>query len=148
MAVTANWYGNGLLGMFSTTAARRVDWVTDTIKVALTTVTYVPDPDVDTFFSTVTNEVSSTNYTAGGLALGTKSTSYNAATNETRLIAAASVWTTVTFTARIAVIYKDTGVAATSPLLGWSDFGGNQSVSGANFTITWDATFGLLKITS
>lgn len=147
MAVTAKWFGAGLLGQYSATAARRVDWVSDTIKVALTTSTYVPDQDVHDFFNDVTNEVTGTGYTAGGVTLGSKTTAYDSATNETRLDAADAAWTTATFTARIAVVYKDTGTASTSPLLGYVDFGGDQTVNAANFTIVWDAT-GVLKITA
>jgi hypothetical protein len=41
-------------------------------------------------------------------------------------------------------VRKDTGTAATSPLLGYVDFGADVSATGAAFTITWDAT-GVLK---
>lgn len=144
MAVTANWYSNAAIGQWSTTAARRVDWVTDTIKAALTTSSYTPNQDTHTYFSDVTNEISGTGYTAGGVALATKSVAYDTTTNETRLIAANAAWTTATFTTRRAVVYKDTGTAATSPLLGWVDFGADNTVSAGTFTITWDAT-GVLK---
>jgi hypothetical protein len=93
----------------------------------------------------VTNEIVGAGYTAGGVALGTKSVSYDSATNETRLIAANSQWTAASFTARIAVVYKDTGVAATSPLLGWVDFGADETIASGTFTIQWDAT-GVLKL--
>lgn len=147
MAVTANWFGNGILGQYSATAARRVDWVTDTIKVALTTSTYTPNQDTHTFFSDVTNDVTGTGYTAGGTTLAGKTTAYDSATNETRLDANDAAWTTATFTARRAVVCKDTGTASTSPLLGFVDFGGDQTVAAANFTIVFDAT-GVLKITA
>jgi hypothetical protein len=145
VAITAKWFGNSVTGQYSATAARRVDWVSDTIKVALTTATYVPNQDTHVFFSDVTNEITGTGYTAGGVALGTKSVTYDTATNETRLIAANSQWTTATFTTAIAVVYKDTGTGTTSPLLGWVDFGGNETVTTGTFTIQWDAT-GVLKI--
>jgi hypothetical protein len=124
-----------------------VDWVTDTIKVALTTSAYTPDQDVHDFFNDVTNEITGTGYTAGGATLGSKSTSYDTASNETRLIAANAQWTTATITARYAVIYKDTGTASTSPLLGYVDFGGDQSVTAGTLTVQWDAT-GVLKISA
>src|SRR3954469_12055440 len=118
MAVSALVYGKFIEGLVSTTAARRVDWVGDTIKVALATSSYTPDQDAHDFFNDITNEITGTGYTAGGVALGTKSVSYDSATNETRLIAADSSWTGSTLTARYAVVYKDTGTASTSPLLG------------------------------
>lgn len=141
------WFGQAGLGMVSTTAARRFDWVTDTIKVSLHTSTYVPNQDTNVFWSDTTNEVAAGNgYTAGGVALGTKSTAYDSASNTNRLIAAAASWTfTASKTARIAVIYKDTGVTTTSPVLGYVDFGSDQSSSGT-FTINWDATDGVLRM--
>jgi hypothetical protein len=145
MAILAKWFGNGLLGQYSATAPRRVDWVTDTIRVSLHTATYAPNQDTHTFFSDTTNEIVGTGYTAGGVALGTKSTSYDSTTNETRLIAANAQWTAASFTAAFAVVYKDTGTGATSPLLGYVDFGGNETVTSGTFTIQWDAT-GVLKI--
>src|SRR4051812_1043400 len=123
MAVTAKGYGNGVLGQYSATAARRVDWVFDTIKVALCTSPYTPDQDAHDFFNDITNEVSGAGYTAGGAALASKTTAYDLTTNETRLDAADVSWSSASFTARYAIVYKDTGTAATSPLLGYVDFG-------------------------
>lgn len=145
MAVTAFWYGNALAGQFSATAARRVDFVGDTIKIALTTSTYTPSQDTHDFFDDVTNEITGTGYTAGGATLGTKSISYDATTNETRLICANPSWTGASFTARRAVIYKDTGTASSSPLMGWIDFGADETVASGTFAIQIDAT-GILKI--
>ncbi len=147
--VTAFWYGNALLGQFSATAARRVDWVTDAIKQTLHTATYAPNQDTHTFYSDLTNELTTAGgYTAGGVALGTKSVSYDATSNETRLIAANAAWTSATFTARFSATYSDTaGAGTTDPLLGYVNFGADQSVSAGTFTIQWDAT-GVLKITA
>ena len=149
MAITAKWYGQAFTGAFSATAARRVDWVGNTIKVALCTSTYVPNQDTDVFFAAVTNELPTAGgYTAGGAALTGKSVSYDAPSNDTRLIAAASSWSAATFTCRIAVVYDaTTGVAATEPLLGWVDFGADETVASGTFTITWDATNGVMKTT-
>lgn len=146
MAITANAYGSLPVGQFSATAARRIDWASDTIKVLLTTSAYTPDQDTHTYLSDVTNEITGTGYTAGGQALSGKSVAYDSATNETRLIAAATTWSAATITARRAVVYKDTGSAATSPLIGWVDFGVDQSITGADLALTWDATNGVVKV--
>lgn len=149
MAVTSYWYGKALEGQYSGTSARRVDWANDTIKVALCTSSYTPNQDTHTYYSDLTNEVANGNgYTTGGVTLGTKSVNYDTASNVLSLRAAASTWTSATFTCRYAVVYKDTGSAATSPLLGYTDFGGNEQVTSGTFTITWDATDGVLKITA
>ncbi|NCV21338.1 MAG: hypothetical protein EBV45_05235 [Chloroflexi bacterium] len=125
-----------------------MDWVTDTIKVALCTSSYTPNQDTHNYYSDITNEITGTGYTAGGATLGTKSTNYDATSNTLSLRAAASTWSSATFTCRYAVVYKDTGTSSTSPLLGYVDFGGNESVTSGTFTITWDATDGVLKITA
>jgi hypothetical protein len=148
MAASAKWYGKALEGQFGSTAARRVDWATDTVKVALCTSSFTPDQDTQDFYDDLTNEVSGTGYTAGGAALANKAVTYDASTNVTALKADATSWSSSTFTARYAVIYKDTGAAGTSPLLGYVDFGGDEAVSSGTFTITWDPTDGVLKITA
>jgi hypothetical protein len=53
-------------------AAGDVAWLTDTIKVALFTSTYVPNYDTDDFYSDLTGEVVSAGYTAGGVTLADK----------------------------------------------------------------------------
>lgn len=149
MAVTAFWYGKALEGQYGTTAARRVDWATDTIKVALCTSSFTPNQDTNTYYSDITNEVANgSGYTTGGATLGTKSVNYDATSNVMSLRAATTSWSSATFTARYAVVYKDTGSASTSPVLGYVDFGGNETVSSGTFSIAWDATDGVLKITA
>ena len=143
MAVSALVYGNMLKGALSTDP---IDLLTDTIKVSLHTVTYTPNQDTDIFFSSATNEATGTGYTAGGATLGTKTLTYTAGTNVIAFDAADTVWTTSTITARYAVIYKDTGVAATSPLIAYVDFGVDESSTAADFTIAWDAA-GIFTIT-
>jgi len=148
MAVTSKWYGNGLLGQYSTTSARRVDWVTDDVVCSLHTATYVPNQDTDDFWDDATNEIAGTGYSTPGLSLTGKSTSYDTGTNETRLDATDASWTTASFTARIAVIYVNTaGATTTDPVLTYVDFGGDETVASGTFSIVWDAT-GVAKITA
>lgn len=148
MAVTAKWYGLALKDQWGATAADRVDWVTDTIQCSLHTVTYVPAQDTDNYFDDATNEITGTGYTTGGVTLGSKTLTYDTGTNEVRLDAADASWTTASFTARIAVIWKDSaGASSTDHLISYVDFGGDETVSSGTFTIAWDAT-GVAKITA
>jgi hypothetical protein len=142
MAVSAKWFTNGPKHVVSDTS-----WTANTIKVLLTTSTYAVNQDTHEFKSSVTNEVSGAGYTAGGVTLGSKTITVDTASNETRFNAGNISWTSATFTARYAVIYYDTTVTGTSPLLGYVDFGADTAVSAGTFSITWDAT-GVLKITA
>lgn len=142
MAVSAKVYGKFLTSL----ANKEVDLDSDTLKVMLCTSTYTPDQDAHIYKSSVTNEVVGTGYTAGGLALASKTITYTGATNVIALDAADLSWATSTITARYAVIYDSTGTDATSALLGWVDFGVDTSSSGGPFNITWDAA-GLLTVT-
>lgn len=127
---------------------KEVDWDTDTIKVALLTNAYTPDQDAHNYFDdVVAYEVSGTGYTAGGATLSNKTNSYNAATNVITLDADDVTWASSTITARYAVVYDASPATdATKPLVGYVDFGSDQSSSNGNFTITWDAT-GIVRIT-
>lgn len=150
MAVTAKWYGVAPRDQYGGTAGTNtpVNWINDTIKVAQTTSSYTPNQDVDDFFNDVTNELSTAGgYTAGGASLGSKTCTYDTASNETRLDAADTQWTSASFTSRNAIIYKSTGTASTSPLISYVDYGGDQTVSSGTFTIQWDAT-GVAKLTA
>ena len=127
---------------------KEVDWDTDTIKVALLTSSYTPNQDTHDYFDDVSStEVSGTGYTAGGETLSSKSISYDGSTNIITLDAADVTWASSTITARYAVVYDATpGTNATRPLIGYVDFGSDQSSSSGNFTITWDST-GIVRIT-
>jgi len=145
MAVTSHWYGLAGKGQWSGTPASRVDWVNDTIKCTLHTSSYTPNQDTHQYYSDLTNELSTgSGYTAGGYTLVNKTLTYDTASNETRLGADPAQWTSATFTFRISVVRKDTGTPTTSPLLGYTDMGSDQSISGGTYTLVWDAT-GVLK---
>jgi hypothetical protein len=147
---TASWYGLALQGQYGATAARRVDWVGDTIKIMLLTNAYTFNQDTHDFVDDVNaNEITNsagTAYVAGGQALSGKSVGYASGTNTLQLLASNSVWSTASFTAYKGVVYKDTGTATTSPLLGYVDLGGAQTVTSGTFTLQWDATDGVLRI--
>lgn len=138
MAVTAHFYGTPLKNMM--TGANVVDYDTDTIKIALCTSSYTPDLDAHDFFSDITNEVSGTGYTAGGVTLASVAVTYDSTSNQVRIDATDPSWTSASFTARYAIIYKSTGTASTSPLIGYIDFGQDETVSSGTFTIQFDTT--------
>lgn len=123
-----------------------IDLDTDTIKVALVTSTYTVDQDAHDFFDDITNEVSGTGYTAGGATLANKAVSQDNTDNEGVFDADDASWTTASFTARAAIIYKSTGAAGTSPLIAYIDFGSDKTVSAGTFTIQW-ASEGILNLT-
>ena len=136
-------YGNFLLKALN----KEVDFDTDTIKVALLTSSYTPDQDAHDYFNDVsTYEVSGTGYTAGGYTLASKTATYDSGTNVIVLDAADVTWSSSTITARYAVVYDATGTESTSALIGYVDFGSDQSSTNGNYTITWDST-GIVRIT-
>jgi hypothetical protein len=127
---------------------KEIDWDSDTIKVALLTNSYTPDQDAHNYFDdVVAYEVTGTGYTSGGITLTNKTNTYTSATNVIVLDADDVTWSSSTITARYAVIYDATPATnATRPLVGYVDFGSDQSSSNGNFTITWDST-GIVRVT-
>lgn len=77
-----NKYGKcyaNLLGGEAGADAFAVDFISDTLKVSLHTVTYAPNLDTHETLTDVTNEVTGTGYTAGGVTLASKTITYTAA---------------------------------------------------------------------
>ena len=119
MAVTAKLYGKMVLSAFG----KGIDWVNDSIKVALCTASYTPDQDAHQYYSDLTNELpTGGGYTAGGIALTGRTATYDAATNKTTLDADDLSIATATFDCRYAAIFDDTP-AVDKHLLGYVDFG-------------------------
>lgn len=126
-------------------ANKLIDWTNDSIYVALVGATGTPNQDSHDFYNDVTDEIAATGYTANGAALSGKSASYDSGTNQTRLIASDTTWSSVDFTSdppEFAIVYDRTPASdATRPLISYVDFLSPQSVGpGVNFTIDWDAT--------
>jgi hypothetical protein len=140
MAVTGSLYGLTAQKMLDGSTA--LVWGTDAQQVTLHTSTYTPDQDNHAFFSSATNELTTTGgYTAGGVTLASKTSTYDTATDTIRLDAADVSWTSSTITARRAVVWTNTaGASTTDPVIGWLDFGVDVSTSAGTFAITWDAT--------
>ena len=146
MAVTHLIYGSVFLAAFN----KEVDInAGDTIKTSLHTSTYSANQDTHDYYNDVTNEITGTNYSAGGATLGSAVHTYTGGTNVYAFDANDAVWTTLTTSSSPsqAVTYADTaGANTTDPLLTVVDFGGNQTVTAATFTIQW-AAGGIFTVT-
>lgn len=105
----------------------------DTLKIMIVTSIYTPDQTNDEFITACnSNEVSGTNYSAGGPTLASKTL---VVSGHTLTFGCATI--TIAQSAggfsngRTAVLYHDTGVAGTSRLVAYYDFGGSKgNVSG------------------
>jgi len=137
-------YGNFLKQALN----KEIDWDSDTIKVALLSSSYTPNQDTHDYLDDVSSyEVTGTGYTTGGITLASKTSTYDGTNNVIVLDAADVTWSSSTITARYAVVYDDSGAnAASKALIGYVDFGSDQSSTNGNFTITWDST-GIVRIT-
>jgi hypothetical protein len=125
-----------------------VDWddnSTTTIKVLLVTSSYAPNIDTHTVLSDISNEVVGTGYTAGGKELLNRSVAVDTANDVSKYDADDVSWATSTITARGAVIYKDTGVAGTSPLIAYIDFVSDKVSTEGNFNLLWHVD-GIFKV--
>lgn len=115
--VTHLMYYTPLLTQWNGTTNGVFDLDTDTMKVAIATNTYSVSQDTHDFFNDVTNEVTGTNYTAGGETLG--SVTLTRSTTTVTFDAADVTWTqsgSGFSTGRKFVIYRSTGTASTSAL--------------------------------
>jgi len=114
----------------------------DTFKIALYTSSASLGAST-TAYST-TNEVSGTNYTAGGNTLTRVDPTSSGTTGFTDF--ADTTWSSSTITARGAVIYNDTDSDKAVAVL---DFGADKSSSGGDFTIQFpaaDASNAIIRI--
>lgn len=125
-----------------------IDWTADTIKVALLTA-YSLDQDTHDFFNDFEGtEISGTGYTAGGNQLDNPTRGYTAGTNVLKLDADDESWTTATFSATDAVIYKDRGGATSADeAISAIDFGGTEQVTTGTFMLQWSAS-GIITLTA
>jgi hypothetical protein len=112
-----------------------IDWDTDSFKVMLVTSTYSPDKDTHLKRSSVTNEVTGTGYTAGGVSTACTVTKDTANDKVTIQFAAVS-WASSTITARGAVYYKARGgLSSADELVAYNDFGSNIITTNGTFSL-------------
>lgn len=133
MAVTASPYGLSFKGL----GLGRFDFSSHTFKIMLTDNNYVPDFDLHEFKTDVTDEISGPGYVGGGATLANLTWIYDAGADRCVLRCDPVVWPTASFTTRYGVIYRNTGTAATSPLLSYVDFGGDNAPNNTDYTVTF-----------
>lgn len=116
-------------------------WSSATIQISLHT-GYTFNNDTHDFFDDASaSEITGTGYTANGVTLSSKTSTYDTATDQIRLDAADVSWTTSTLSATDAVIWVNTaGASSTDPILGNIDFGATVTTTAGTFAITFDAT--------
>ena len=115
---------------------KEIDMEADTIKVALLDNSHSFTATDNLWTDVSANEVSGTGYTAGGATLASSAVTQAATT---KFDAADVTWTTATLTAYHAVIYSGTD------LIGSIDFGGEQTITAADFKLVWNAA-GILTL--
>lgn len=116
-------------------AVGALDYDTNTFKAMLVTSSYTPDQDAHLKRSDITNEVSGTGYTAGGVTCAVTVTK-DTTNNKTTIQFAAVSWPSSTISARGCVYYRSRGGASTADeLVAYNDFGSTISSSNATFTV-------------
>lgn len=112
-----------------------IDVNTDAFKVMLVTSAYTENKATHTKRSDVTNEVTGTGYTAGGVSVVPTVT--NDTTNHKTVITFPQVtWPASTVTCRKAVYYKSRGGASSADeLVAVDDFGADVTTTAGTFTL-------------
>lgn len=112
-----------------------VNFGSDTFKAMLVTSTYSPNKKTHTKRSDVTNEVTGTGYTAGGVAI-TCTVALDTANDKTTLTFGAISWASSTITARGLAVYKSRGGASSADeLVFYDDFGADIVSTAGTFSV-------------
>lgn len=152
-------YGRAALKMIlGSGVTPTLDWLTDTVKVGLSTTTHVPNKD-DTFLDDagaddfIDGELSGTGYAggfggAGRLTIGTKTLAYDATNDRVEADGGDVTWTAIDAgTAAQATILREVTNDAGSPCWANVDTGGFPvTTNGGDLTIAWSAE-GILQFT-
>ena len=113
-----------------------IDFDTNTFKAMLVTSTYSPNKDTHDFRDDVTNEVTGTGYTAGGVT-STVTVTKDTANDRVTIQFGAVSWATSTITARGCVYYKSRGGASSADeIVAYVDFGSDVSSSAGTFSVS------------
>lgn len=125
-----------------------IDLDTDTIKVMIVTSAYTASQAHDFIDDANANQVTGTNYTAGGTTLTGVTLALD--TNTVEWIHNDITWTQSGAgfsTGRTFIWYKDTGVAATSPLIMYMTEGADFGNVAGDLILDGSATTGVLNVT-
>lgn len=120
----------------------------DTLSTKVLLVSSIPsaaNKDAWDVRADITNEITGTGYTAGGIAQAFTLEALDT-TNDKQVITYANItngWTGATISAVGAIIYKSTGLATTDILLHFCDFGGTISGTNISFSINYTNAFSI-----
>jgi hypothetical protein len=104
------------------------------------TASYTPDAAAHAFKSDVTNEVTGSNYTPGGVTLASKTLTFSSGTVTFGAADVAILQHASGFTdGRIGVLYKSTGTDATSVLVAYAAFGSDCGNVNGDLVLQQDA---------
>jgi hypothetical protein len=141
MAMASGVYGLTLRDVLDA-SQYAVDLVSDTIKIQLVTNSETPDFNAHDFEADIANEISGTNYTAGGATLASKT--LTATGGLLTWDSADPSWASATFSnVRGAITWDDT--VASDPLVHAVTYGADYSVTAGTFTHQVNAS-GLVAI--
>lgn len=147
MAATHKLYASFYLSLLN----KEIDLATDTIKAMLCTSSYTPDQSNHRYKNAVTNEVSGSGYTAGGVTIagpgGTGGVSVTKSGLTVTVDGADTQWPSSTLTGRYLIIYDASpGSDATRPLISFVDFGADVSTTSGTFQAVWNSA-GIFALT-
>jgi hypothetical protein len=115
-----------------------IDFDADTLKLLLVSADQAANLNTHDNRDDITQEVTGTNYAAGGVTLS--GVTVTASGGVATLDAIDATFSNVTIAAiRGSVLYKSTGSAAADPLAFWHDHGA-QAVTAANYVVQWNAS--------
>lgn len=127
----------------------RHNFSSDTLKVLL--VSSVPsEANLDTWIARndVTNEITGTGYTAGGIVQPYTFNAVDAPNNRNTISLTDIVngWSSATFSALGAIVYKNSGVASTDYLINFVDFLGTITCTAGNFSIDYTSDILITRV--
>lgn len=116
-------------------ARNNIDFDSNTFKAMLVTSTYSPNKDTHDKRDDITNEVTGTGYTAGGVT-STVTVTKDVSNDKVTIQFGSVSWAASTITARGCVYYKSRGGASSADeLVAYNDFGTDISSSGGTFVV-------------